>query len=119
MSTHLGEFEQLLLFALLRLGQEAHGINIRRELEARAGRATSPGAIYTALSRLEEKGLVTSRTGDTAPSRGGRRRKYYSLEPQGAEALRDAYHELQRMADGLLPQLLAMAGPGAMGGRKD
>jgi DNA-binding PadR family transcriptional regulator len=118
MPTHLGEFEQLLLFALLRLGEEAHGLNIRRELETRARRPASPGAIYTALSRLEEKGLVSSRTGETAPARGGRRRKYYQLEPEGAAALREAFQGIQRMADGLLPELQSSMGslPGRKGG---
>ncbi len=111
MSHHLGEFEQLLLFALLRLDRDAHGLAIRRELEARARRPASPGAIYTVLARLEEKGLVSSRMGHPTPGRGGRRRKLYTLEPGGAAALRDAYQGLNRMAEGVLADLLSLAGP--------
>jgi len=117
----LGEFEQLLLFALARLGDEAHGSTIRRELERRAGRVVSPGAVYTALDRLESRGLVVSWLGGGTPERGGRRRRFYRLEPEGARELHSAYASLQRMAEGIaerLPSLRdgpsgAPAGPAA------
>ena len=70
MRTYLGEFEQLLLFALLRLDEPAYGVTIRREIERRTGRKPSPGAVYTALERLERRGLVTSWLGSSR--RGGR-----------------------------------------------
>jgi DNA-binding PadR family transcriptional regulator len=108
----LGDFEQLLLFAILRLEDDAYGVAIRRELQERANRSVSAGAVYTALERLESKGLVTSRVGDTAPARGGRRRKYYSLVPAGAEALRRSYDEIRRMADGVAGRLAVLASGG-------
>jgi DNA-binding PadR family transcriptional regulator len=106
----LGEFEQLLLFALVRLEGEAHGAAIAEEIEARAGRLTSPGAVYTALDRLEAKGLVESWIGESSPERGGRRRKEYRLLPEGARELRSSFAELRRMAAGVLPRLDALAG---------
>ena len=67
--------------------------------------AVSPGAIYTALDRLEQRGLVTSRLGDPTPQRGGKRKRYYRIEPQGAELLRRSHAALARMAHGLEPKL--------------
>ena len=106
---HLGDFEQLLLFALLRLRDDAHGGAIRNEIERRIGRVISPGATYTALDRLEERGFVTSWIGDTTPARGGRRRKHYRLSPAGARALERSYADLSSMASGLLPALNRIA----------
>lgn len=101
MKQRLGEFEQLLLFALLHLGDEAYGVAIRQAVEERTGRTVSAGAVYVAMERLSEQGLVTSRFGETTPQRGGRRKKYYRLEPAGAEALQRSYETLTRMAAGL------------------
>jgi DNA-binding PadR family transcriptional regulator len=109
MSLHVGEFEQLILFALLRLRDDAYGVTVRREIEARTGRDVSQGAVYTALNRLEERGFVSSRTADATPERGGRRRKYYALEPLGARALHRAYTEVQVMASGVVPRLAELA----------
>lgn len=109
MSKHLGEFEQLILFALLRLGDTAYGVTVRREIEARTGRDVSQGAVYTALNRLADRGFVRSRIAETTPERGGRRRKYYRLEPAGARALRRTYTDVRSMAKGLLPQLTDLA----------
>ncbi len=117
MTKRLGEFEQLLLFALLRLEEDSYGVTIRGEIERRTGRAPSPGAIYTALSRLEAEGLVTSRLGTATPARGGRRKKYYDIEPQGAEALQRSFSALSEMADGLLPKLADLASGETSGGR--
>lgn len=108
----LGDFEQLLLFAVLRLEDDAYGVAIRRELDERTHRTISAGAVYTALERLESKGLVVSRVGDTTPARGGRRRKYYRLEPAGAEALYRSYDEIRSMADGVAGRLAALASGG-------
>jgi PadR family transcriptional regulator len=99
----LGEFEQLLLLALLHLRDEAYGVTIRRHLEAHADRTVSPGAIYTALDRLERRGFVSSRLGEPTPERGGKRKRYYRLEPDGARALARSQARLQRMARGLAP----------------
>jgi DNA-binding PadR family transcriptional regulator len=112
-SRSLGDFEQLLLFAILRLDAEAYGATIRQEIEERAGRFVSAGAVYTALDRLEAKGFVRSRIGDATPSRGGRRKKYYQLEPVGADALRQSYAEIQRMAAGLGSRLADLAPEGS------
>lgn len=105
MSSPLGNFEQILLFAVLRCGDAASGAAIRDEVKHRTGRWISPGAIYTALSRLEERGFVTAEIGGPAPSRGGRRKKFYHLAPRGAEALETAYDQLTNMARGVLPRL--------------
>src|SRR4029450_10821725 len=91
MPSVLGEFEQLVLFALVRLGPDAYGATIRREIEGRAQRELSISAVYTTLQRLEQKGLVRSRVGDPLPERGGRRRKYFELLPSGARSLKAAY----------------------------
>ena len=97
----LGEFEHLLLLALLHLGSDAYGTSIRDQIEERTGRAPSPGAIYTALARLERRGLVGSRLGDPTPERGGKRKRLYTLRPQGEQAIHDAQAVLRRMARGL------------------
>jgi PadR family transcriptional regulator, regulatory protein PadR len=106
---YLGEFEQLVLFAVLRLDEGASGIAIHDEIEARTGRAVSPGAIYTTLGRLEERGLVSSTVHDPMPGRVGRPRKRYILRPAGARALRDAYGSIQALAGGLVARLTDLA----------
>jgi PadR family transcriptional regulator, regulatory protein PadR len=105
----LGEFEQLVLFAVVRLGEDASGVAIHDEIEARTGRDVSPGAIYTTLGRLEERGLVHSVVESPASARVGRPRKRYALRPAGAKALREAYDNIQALAVGLLPKLSALA----------
>ena len=105
MRSYLGEFEQLLLMALLQLEDDAYGARIREVIEARTGRTVSPGAVYTALDRLESRGLVSSSLGDPTPQRGGKRKRFYRLEPQGAELLRRSHEALARMARGLRPKL--------------
>lgn len=112
MVMHLGELEQLLLFAVLRLGDGAYGNAIRKEVEARTGRVLSPGAVYTVLERLEAKGLVASEVTTATPARGGRRMRLYRVEPAGARALREVYAGLQRMAHGLGPKLDELATEG-------
>ena len=101
----LGDFEQLVLFGVLRLGDEAYGAAIRQEIHARSGRDVSINAVYTTLDRLESKGFLKSRVGDPTPQRGGRRRKFYALRPAGTAALRHAYHVFTAMADGLQSRL--------------
>ena len=104
-ASNLGEFEQLLLFALLHLKDDAYGVRIREAIEARTGRVVSPGAVYTALDRLERRCLVASRLGDPTAQRGGKRKRYYRLEAAGAALLRESQHALRRMARGLKPEL--------------
>lgn len=98
---HLGEFEQLVLLAILQLRDEAYGMKIRLEIKTRANRLTSLGAIYTTLERLEAKGLVSSRVGDPTPERGGRAKKFFKVEASGQRALRDACKAAVKMASGL------------------
>jgi len=109
----LGELEQVVLFALLRLGGEAHGSAIALELEERLDRRVAPGALYTVLERLEGKGFVESWIGETTPERGGRRRKEYRLLPHGARELRVWYSGIRRMAAGTLSRLDVIAESGA------
>jgi len=101
----LGDFEQLVLFGVLRLADTAYGAAIRQEIHARSGRDVSINAVYTTLDRLEHKGLLRSWTGEPTPQRGGRRRKHYALTPAGRTALRRAYDALVSMADGVERQL--------------
>ena len=105
----LGEFEQVVLFAVLRLEGEASGVAIHDEIEARTGRDVSPGAIYTTLGRLEERSLVSSVVLPPVPGRVGRPRKQYTLRPAGARALYDAYGGLQALAGGVLAKLAILA----------
>ena len=104
---YLGEFEQLILFSVLLLEEDAYGVAIRETIEARTGRAVSSGAIYTALGRLEERGLVSSQVAEAEGP--GRPRKYYALEKAGARALMDAYSTMRTMAGGLIPRLARLA----------
>jgi DNA-binding PadR family transcriptional regulator len=114
-----GEFEVLVLFAVLKLEREgAYGVPIRAEIEERTGRAVSTGAVYTALDRLSERGLVSSEVGDPTAERGGRRKRLYRLEPAGAEALGESVRTFQAMSRGLLGRLDArLASSPADGGQ--
>ena len=106
----IGEFEQLILFALIRLGPHAYGVTIRQEVEARTSRTVSPGALYTALSRLEKRGLVASRLGEPTPERGGKRKRLYTVQPAGERALARVYESLRLMASGLSARLRTVKG---------
>src|SRR6187401_3056689 len=86
----LGDMEHLVLLAILRLGTDAYGIPILDEVSARSGRAVSRATVYVALKRLEQKGLVTSRLGDSTPERGGRAKRFFKLKPAGLKALRES-----------------------------
>ncbi len=105
MGTFLGEFEHLLLLALVHLEDDAYGARIRRVIEQRTGRTVSPGAVYTALDRLERRRLVSSWLGEPTPQRGGKRKRYYRLESAGTRALRQSQDALGRMMKGLRPKL--------------
>ena len=98
---YLREFEQLVLLSVLRLGVEAHGGQIRADLERTAGRAVSVATIYVALSRMERRGFVQSWMSKPTPVRGGKSKKYYRLEPAGTEALQEAKATLERMWEGV------------------
>jgi PadR family transcriptional regulator, regulatory protein PadR len=98
---NLGEFEQLILLAILRLRDDAYGVSIRAELADRAGRTIAPGAMYTALERLETKGLIVSRMSDPTPQRGGRAKRHVTVTAAGMEALTRAVRAYERLLDGL------------------
>lgn len=100
-SINLGEFEQMTLLAILRVGDDAYGVTIRAELAERTGRNVAPGAMYTALERLETKGLITSRMSDPTPQRGGRAKRHVKVTPTGVEALTRAVEAYERLLDGL------------------
>lgn len=97
----MGEFEQLVLLAILRLDNEAYGMEVREEIEARTGREVSYGAVYTTLDRLEQKGYVAHRMGEATAERGGRAKKYFRALPEGREALRATQHALTVMWKGV------------------
>jgi DNA-binding PadR family transcriptional regulator len=101
----LGDFEQRILFALIRLGADAYGVTIRQEIETRTGRPVSAGAMYTALARMEKRGLVASRLGDPTPERGGKRKRLYTVQPAGERAIARAYESLRLMASGMATRL--------------
>lgn len=103
MPPYLGDFEQLLLLALLRLGPGAGTPAIRDAVESGAERKIWMGAVFTTLERLERKGLV--RSAIVEPENGGRRRKTYALEPEGEQALANAYDTWTRMTRGLKTKL--------------
>jgi PadR family transcriptional regulator, regulatory protein PadR len=97
----LGEFEQIVLLAVLRLGEDAYGVTIRAEIAACAGRVPAPGALYTTLDRLEEKGILRSRVGEATPQRGGRAKRYFALTKNGLAALVNAQRAYQSLLEGL------------------
>jgi DNA-binding PadR family transcriptional regulator len=106
--TYLGEFEQLVLLAILRLDADAYGATIRRLIEEATGRAVAIGAMYTTLERLQAKGYVSSRLGEPTTERGGRRRKLYTLAAPGRLALARVYESWGNMTRGIEPKLEAL-----------
>ncbi len=97
----LGEFEILVLAALMRLDDQAYGVSILHEIESRSGRAVSMGSLYPTLARLEKKGYVRSHLGESTPVRGGRAKRYYTLTAAGAHALEQSLQVLSAMLSGL------------------
>ena len=98
---YLGEFEHLVMLAVLHLGEDAYGVSVRQVIEERAQRPVSFGAVYSTLRRLRKKGYVSSTDGEPEPVRGGRAKKFFRLEPRGLEVLRHAGARLDRMRAGL------------------
>jgi DNA-binding PadR family transcriptional regulator len=98
---YLGEFEHIVLLAVLRLGDQAYGVTIRREIEACARREVSIGAIYATLDRLEAKTLVQSRVGDPTPERGGRSKRFFRVTAPGVSAVKHTHRALRSLAEGL------------------
>ena len=105
---YLGEFELLVLLAVLRLGDDAYGVTIRDELRRETARELTLGAIYKTLGRLERKGYLNVRIGDPTPERGGRRKKLYHLEPLGSRALKQSFAAIRRLTRGLGRELEAL-----------
>lgn len=104
----LGEFEQMLLLAILRKGDEAYGVEVRRELEDRAGRRVTRGAFYTTLDRLQSKGYLTWQKRSVEGWRGGRPQRHFTVTEDGLEQLRRSREALESLWDGLDREL---AGP--------
>ncbi len=98
---NLGEFEEVVLLAVLRLEEEAYAIPVREEIRRRARRRVARGALYTALERLEDKGLLSSRMGEPRPERGGRARRYFKVTARGLAALRASRCARLEMWEGL------------------
>jgi DNA-binding PadR family transcriptional regulator len=102
--SYLGEFELMILLAVIHLGDEAYGVPISRELERHRGRSVSVGSVYAALERMEAKGLVTSTLGDPTPERGGKAKRYFTVTRAGLRQV----HETRRVLSKLwrtLPEL--------------
>lgn len=99
----LGQFEELVLLATLRLGNNAYGLTIRQTLEEAIQRSVSIGAVYATLDRLERKGLVDSWQGEATPERGGRAKRHFKISSTGVKALNDTNLARQKIYDGLEP----------------
>jgi PadR family transcriptional regulator, regulatory protein PadR len=112
-SEALGEFEQMVLLAIVHVGEGAYGVPVREEIERRTGREVSVGALYTAFDRLERKGLVRSTISDPTPQRGGRAKRFLTVSASGLRALRRSRELLDRMWAGISPARLkpAKGGP--------
>jgi DNA-binding PadR family transcriptional regulator len=98
----LGEFEYLILLAVLRLGADAYGMRVRREIAERTGRDVTIGAVYATLDRLESKGLLSGALSDPTPERGGRAKKSFQFTGAGLEAVNRSRQDLNSMLDGLV-----------------
>lgn len=101
----LGEFEFLVLLALLRLGDGTYGVPIIQEIERRTGRSVAPAAVYVALQRLEKKGLITTWLSDPQPERRGKPRRHIRIRPEAIELLKESHRTFTRMWAGLEPIL--------------
>lgn len=98
---HLGEFEQIVLLAVIRLDDNAYGVPVLQHIEQRTGRSLSVGALYRTLDRLETKGYVRSWFSDPSPERGGRSKRYFQVEPLGITALDQSRAALTAMWQGV------------------
>src|SRR5437764_12616450 len=97
----IGNFELMVMLALIRLGDEAYGVPITQEIEERSGREVAVGSVYAALERLETKGLVASRLGEATPERGGRAKRYFRVTGRGLREVRAAQDALMSLWQGL------------------
>ena len=97
----MGEFEQIVLLAVIQRGNDAYGMEVRQEIAERTGRDVSIGALYRTLARLESKGYVSHSLGEPSGERGGRAKKYFRVEDAGRQALERTRHSLEQMWEGL------------------
>jgi DNA-binding PadR family transcriptional regulator len=97
----LGEFEQVVLLAILRLGEGAYAVSVREEILQCTGRDVSRGSVYITLDRLETKGFLRSRLADPTPERGGRAKRFYELRPPAVDALKESRRALVALWRGL------------------
>ena len=95
------DFEQQVLLAVWRLGEQAYGATVRDELESRTGREIAQGAVYVTLIRLEKKELLTSRLSDPTPVRGGKAKRFFTITPKGVEGVKAAREAMDRLWEGL------------------
>src|SRR5579871_3722066 len=103
---YLGNLELMVLLSLIRIGDNAYGVPISLEIEARTGRDVALGSVYAALDRLEKKGFVTSSLGEPTPERGGRAKRYFQITARGVREVRDA----QRMLTNMWKNLVVLQG---------
>jgi PadR family transcriptional regulator PadR len=101
---YLGNFELMVMLAVVRLGEDAYGVPISREIEERSGHEVALGSVYATLERLEEKGLVSSKLGESTPERGGRAKRYFRVTLQGLREIRETLSALKKLCHGI-PQL--------------
>ena len=94
---YLGEFELLLLLAIIQLGEEAYGVPVSREIERHRGRVVSVGSVYAALERLEGKGLVESELGDPTPERGGKAKRFFRITREGMRQVHETRQILTKL----------------------
>ena len=99
-----GELEQQVLLAVWQLGEDAYGLTVRDELLARAGRGLTVGAVYATLVRLERKGWVSSRLAEPTPVRGGKRKRFFAVTPEGVQVVQGARVVMERLWEGLDPE---------------
>jgi DNA-binding PadR family transcriptional regulator len=95
--TYLGEFELILLLTILRLGDDAYGVPLSRELSQLRGSDVSVGSVYAALDRLELKGLISSRLGEATAERGGRAKRYFRVTEEGLRSVEETRRVLTKL----------------------
>ena len=95
--SYLGEFEHLVLLSIMQLGDDAYGVTVRRHLKEAIDRDVSIGALYATVERLEKKGLITSKKGETKPERGGKAKRYFNISQDGIRTLQDTKTKLEIM----------------------
>ena len=100
--SHFGEWELMVILALMRLGDDAYGVPICREIEEQTGREAAVGSVYATLERLEEKGFVSSELGKPTAERGGRAKKYFRVTTNGVREVRKTQRALMNLWNGLL-----------------